>query len=207
MGPITLSMARRLRRANGANMNNAWTRAEKIAAYSLAVAILAFLFQIADSDENSTNLPQLIEPSGAPAPTTGESLPPAANRLSNTDPDSVDLWSAALDWSASYCPGSGEVDNRAEIINEQEVKQIRQERFPALRQRDREKGLLDILVCVGPDGSVTAAHRRNSSGNPEIDSAGTLLARYYRFKPLTVNGIPDHRGVIIDINLGHPRYD
>jgi TonB family protein len=192
-------------------MGNAWTRAEKIAAYSLVVAVLAFLFQVADSDGNSTTLPQSTETSGAPPPTSGEPVSSAVNRLSDTDvspfPEEVDLWSAALDWAASYCPGSGEIDSGSEIINEEEVKRIRNERFPALRRRDREKGVLDVLVCVGTDGRVTGAHRRNSSGNPEIDSAGTLLARQYRFKPATVNGIPDHRGVIIDINLGHPRYD
>ena len=56
-------------------------------------------------------------------------------------------------------------------------------------------GVVELQVTVGPDGAVSGARTRQSSGQAALDAAALEAVRSWRFRPATRNGQP----VAVDI--------
>ncbi|HET8817914.1 MAG TPA: energy transducer TonB [Xanthomonadaceae bacterium] len=70
--------------------------------------------------------------------------------------------------------------------------------YPMALACDGIGGTVTLEVTVGPDGSVTGATTRESSGQPALDAAALESVRAWRFRPATRNGQP------VDVQIAVP---
>lgn len=60
--------------------------------------------------------------------------------------------------------------------------------YPRMSQRRGEQGRVVVRVLISPEGRVTQATVRSTSGHQRLDDAALKAVRSARFKPYTENG-------------------
>ena len=65
-------------------------------------------------------------------------------------------------------------------------------------------GKVTLMVTVGPEGTVTGASMRQSSGQPALDAAAQEAVRDWRFRAATRNGQPVSTEIQVPITFNVP---
>ncbi|WP_082221483.1 energy transducer TonB [Herbaspirillum chlorophenolicum] len=63
--------------------------------------------------------------------------------------------------------------------------------YPSASQRNEEEGTVTLAFLIGVDGAVLDAKVQNSSGYPALDRAARDGLSLCKFKPATVDGVPE----------------
>ena len=63
--------------------------------------------------------------------------------------------------------------------------------YPSASQRNEEQGTVTLAFLIGVDGTVLDAKVQKSSGYPELDRAARDGLSLCKFKPATVDGLPE----------------
>jgi protein TonB len=63
--------------------------------------------------------------------------------------------------------------------------------YPASSIRNGEEGVVNLAMLIGPDGKVLESKVEKSSGSRALDKAAILGLSLCKFKPGTVDGVPE----------------
>lgn len=150
----------------------------------------------ADIDQEMPDFRELSSPAASPGPALAAvSLSDLGSALSGVG-GGEGGFGAAVGFGSGVIGGSGtgsmggmsdmlsggQLDNKPEPINRASPKL-------SAAQRQKAKGVVNLLIVVGPDGSVSKADVTETP-DPSINSACIEAARQWRFKPGTRSGKP-----------------
>ena len=76
--------------------------------------------------------------------------------------------------------------------------------YPLALACDGIGGTVELELTVGPDGSVTGASTRESSGQAALDAAALEAVRAWRFRPATRNGQPVEVQIAVPMTFNVP---
>jgi protein TonB len=70
--------------------------------------------------------------------------------------------------------------------------------YPRMSLKNEESGTVRLMFLTDADGSVERVLNRKSSGSPLLDSAALEAMKLCRFRPATLNEVPERSWVTVD---------
>lgn len=137
----------------------------------------------AESEDAEIVLPVPVEAVKSPEPVPTEKRVPSAKAAPTTKPMGGESARVAEEDRGT---GSGGVRTQPSADHLRN----RPPPYPESARRNRQEGVVYLLVTVTAEGRASEVRLHRSSGYPVLDEAALNAVRRYRFKPATMGGFP-----------------